>query len=295
MQAVANGAEAKAAEYKKNAEKALKAWFAGSSKFEAAAECYSNAGVQYKLAKNWAEAGNCFASAAELSLKAKNNTDAANYFTQAAESYKHCDPLKAVDFYNRAVPMKAEANQFSQAAKLTKEIAEIQEESHDLKLAIHAYEQAAEFAKMDSQPTSANQYNLKVAHLKAQDKQFKDAIRIFEQVAQESLPNQLLRYSCKDYYFKAMLCRLASVDEKDDAASLEETLKNYITLCPSLNNTREQIFLTKALKAFSEHDVDGYTAATVELDKIIPIDSWKADIMLQVKEKIKKSGQPDFT
>ena len=55
----------------------------------------------------------------------------------------------------------------------------------------------------------SNQMFLKVAHLAAELEEFDKAIEIFERVASASIDNNLTKWSCREYLFKAGLCILA--------------------------------------------------------------------------------------
>lgn len=56
----------------------------------------------------------------------------------------------------------------------------------------------------------ANKYFLKVADLAAIEGDYYKAIAQYEKVAKVSVDNQLMKWSVKDYFFKAGICHLAS-------------------------------------------------------------------------------------
>lgn len=56
----------------------------------------------------------------------------------------------------------------------------------------------------------ANKADLKVAELSADFGEYDKATEFFERVGYASLSNNLMKYSVKDYYFKAGICHLAT-------------------------------------------------------------------------------------
>jgi alpha-soluble NSF attachment protein len=76
--------------------------------------------------------------------------------------------------------------------------------------ALEAYDTAADWYLSDQAEATANKAHLKVADLAAISEQYQRAITKFEDVASRSLQNNLTRFSAKDYFFKAGICRLAS-------------------------------------------------------------------------------------
>ena len=56
----------------------------------------------------------------------------------------------------------------------------------------------------------ANKYYLKVADLAAIEADYYKAIGFYEKVGKVSIDNNLMKWSVKDYFFKAGICHLAS-------------------------------------------------------------------------------------
>lgn len=56
----------------------------------------------------------------------------------------------------------------------------------------------------------ANKYYLKVADLAAIEADYYKAIGYYEKVGKVSIDNNLMKWSVKDYFFKAGICHLAS-------------------------------------------------------------------------------------
>jgi len=67
--------------------------------------------------------------------------------------------------------------------------------------------QAADYYDGEDSKSSANKCLLKVAAYAAQLEQYTKAIELYERVAMVCLESPLLKYSVKDYLFRATLCQ----------------------------------------------------------------------------------------
>uniref|UniRef100_A0A8C0ZA59 Beta-soluble NSF attachment protein n=1 Tax=Cyanistes caeruleus TaxID=156563 RepID=A0A8C0ZA59_CYACU len=146
---------------------------------------------------------------------------------------------------------------FTIAAKHHITIAEIYEaELVDIEKAIAHYEQAADYYKGEESNSSANKCLLKVAAYAAQLEQYQKAIEIYEQVGTNTMDNPLLKYSAKEYFFKAALCHFI-VDELNAKLALEK----YEEMFPAFTDSRECKLLKKLLEAHEEQNSEAYTEA----------------------------------
>ncbi|PNF32238.1 Alpha-soluble NSF attachment protein [Cryptotermes secundus] len=209
--------------------------FGGSSKVEEAVECYQRAANMFKMAKKWGAAGNAFCEAASLHAKAGNKHDAATNYVDAANCFKKSDPNEAVNSLLKAIEIYTDMGRFTMAAKHHQSIAELYEtEAVDLDRAVQHYEQAADYFKGEESNSSANKCMLKVAQYAAQLENYDKAIQIYEQVASSSLESSLLKYSCKEYFFRAALCHLCV-----DVLNAQHALEHYQELYPAFQDSRE--------------------------------------------------------
>lgn len=60
----------------------------GSNRLEDAVDCYKQAGIAFKMAKNWPQAGRAFCEAANLHAQAGSRHDAATNYVDASNAYK---------------------------------------------------------------------------------------------------------------------------------------------------------------------------------------------------------------
>uniref|UniRef100_A0A8B9JX27 N-ethylmaleimide-sensitive factor attachment protein, alpha b n=1 Tax=Astyanax mexicanus TaxID=7994 RepID=A0A8B9JX27_ASTMX len=292
--------------------------FGGSSKMEDACDTYSRAANMFKMAKNWSgnvwhalllkilvnniynagvfmysvtfitffcilAAGNAFSQAALLHLQMQSKHDAATNFIDAGNAFKKADPQEAINCLNRAIEIYTDMGRFTIAAKHHITIAEIYEtELVDIDKAIAHYEQAADYYKGEESTSSANKCLLKVASYAAQLEQYPKAIEIYEQVGTHAMDSTLLKYSAKDYFFKAALCHFCI-----DMLNAKLALQKYEEMFPAFSDSRECKLVKKLLDACEEENVDAYTDSVKEFDMISRLDQWLTTMLLRIKKNIK--------
>ncbi|XP_028979127.1 N-ethylmaleimide-sensitive factor attachment protein, alpha b [Esox lucius] len=284
-----SGKEKEASALMAEAEKKLKssqsffgALFGGSSKVEEACDMYARAANMYKMAKNWSAAGNAFCQAARLHLQVQSKHDAATNFIDAGNAFKKADPQEAINCLNRAIEIYTDMGRFTIAAKHHISIAEIFEtELVDIDKAIAHYEQAADYYKGEESTSSANKCLLKVATYAAQLEQYQKAIEIYEQVGTNAMDSTLLKYSAKDYFFKATLCHFCV-----DMLNAKLALQKYEEMFPAFSDSRECKLVKKLLDAYEEQNVEAYTDAVKEYDTISRLDQWLTTMLLRIKKTI---------
>ncbi|XP_054528422.1 alpha-soluble NSF attachment protein isoform X1 [Pan troglodytes] len=245
----------------KNSQSFFSGLFGGSSKIEEACEIYARAANMFKMAKNWSAAGNAFCQAAQLHLQLQSKHDAATCFVDAGNAFKKADPQEAINCLMRAIEIYTDMGRFTIAAKHHISIAEIYEtELVDIEKAIAHYEQSADYYKGEESNSSANKCLLKVAGYAALLEQYQKAIDIYEQVGTNAMDSPLLKYSAKDYFFKAALCHFCI-----DMLNAKLAVQKYEELFPAFSDSRECKLMKKLLEAHEEQNVDSYTESMVAL------------------------------
>ncbi|KAI7790673.1 alpha-soluble NSF attachment protein, partial [Triplophysa rosa] len=240
---------AEAEKKRKSSQSFFGSLFGGSSKLEDACDMYARAANMFKMAKNWSAAGNAFSQAALLHLHMQSKHDAATNYIDAGNAFKKSDPQEAINCLNRAIEIYTDMGRFTIAAKHHVTIAEIYEtELVDIDKAIAHYEQAADYYKGEESTSSANKCLLKVATYAAQLEQYPKAIEIYEQVATHAMDSNLLKYSAKDYFFKAALCHFCV-----DMLNAKLALQKYEEMFPAFSDSREcKLVKVRLLKAANE-------------------------------------------
>lgn len=274
---------ARAEEFEKKAEKKLSGWGIFSSKFEDAADLFDKAANSFKLAKSWDKAGSTYVKLANCHLKSESKHEASQAYVDAAHCYKKTNISEAVSCLDHAVNLLCDIGRLSMAARYLKEIAELYESEQNIEQAVVYYEKSADFYSSEEVTTSANQCKQKVAQFAAQLEQYQKSIEIYEEIARQSLNNNLLKYGVKGHLLNAGLCQLC----KGDVVAINNALEKYQELDPTFSGTREYRLLADVAAAVDEEDVGKFTDVVKEFDSMTPLDSWKTTLLLRVKEKLK--------
>lgn len=263
--------------------------FGGTSKLEDAAELYVSAGNMFKMAQKWSAAGKAFMEAAQLQITLQSKHEAGQRFVDAGNCFKKTDVEEAVRAFEMAINIYTDMGRFTMAAKHHITVAEIHEgNSSDLEKAIFHYEQAAQYYRGEESNTSANKCLLKVAMYSAQMEEYAKALEIYEQVAADAIENSLLKYSAKEYFFKAALCHMCI-----DIVEAQRAVDKYCDMYPAFQDTRECKLLRTLLEAKEEENVESFTEAVKEYDSISRLDQWLTTILLRIKKGMNE--EPDLT
>ncbi|CBI18077.3 hypothetical protein VitviT2T_011878 [Vitis vinifera] len=273
----------KGEEFEKKAEKKLSGWGLFGSKYEDAAELYEKAANSFKLAKSWDKAGSINIKLANCHLKLDSKHEAANAYADAANCYKKTSNKEAIACLEQAAAIFLEIGRLNMAARYYKEIGELYEVDQNLQQAIEKFDQAAELFQSEEVTTSANQCRQKVAQFSAQLEQYPKAIEIYEEIARQSLNNNLLKYGVRGHLLNAGLCQLC----KGDVVAITNSLERYQELDPTFSRTREYKLLADLAVAVDEEDVAKFTDVVKEFDSMTPLDAWKTTLLLRVKESLK--------
>ncbi|KAJ9160411.1 hypothetical protein P3X46_025815 [Hevea brasiliensis] len=274
---------ARGEEFEKKAEKKLNGWGLFGSKFEDAADLFDKAANSFKLAKSWDKAGSTYVKLANCHLKLDSKHEAAQAYVDAAHCYKKTSTNEAISCLGQAVDLFCDIGRISMAARYYKEIGELYESEANFEKAIDFYEKAADFFQGEEVTTSANQCKQKVAQFGAQLEQYQKAIEIYEEIARQSLGNNLLKYGVKGHLLNAGICHLC----KGDVVAITNALERYQDLDPTFSGTREYKLLADIAAAIDEEDIAKFTDVVKEFDSMTPLDSWKTTLLLRVKEKLK--------
>ncbi|XP_030762350.1 alpha-soluble NSF attachment protein [Sitophilus oryzae] len=262
--------------------------FGGSNRLEDAVECFQRAANLFKMGKSWSSAGSAFCEAANLHLRSGSRHEAATNYVDAANCYKKSDINEAVNCLLKAIEIYTDMGKFTMAAKHHQTIAEMYEsEAVDLEKSVQHYEQAADYFRGEESNASANKCLLKVAQYAAQLENYEKAIQIYQEVATSALESSLLKYSAKEYLFRAALCHLCV-----DVLNSQHALERYIQQYPAFQDSREYKLVKTLIDHIEEQNVDGYTEAVKEYDSISRLDQWYTTILLRIKKQLNEN--PDL-
>lgn len=235
------------------------------------------------------KAGATYIKLANCHSKLDSKHEAAQAYADAAHCYKKTSTKEAVSCLEQAVNLFLDIGRLNMSARYYKEIAELYELEHNFEQAMVYFERAAELFQSEEVTTSANQCRQKVAQFAAQLEQYPKAIDIYEEIAQQSLNNNLLRYGVKGHLLNAGLCQLC----RGDVVAITNSLERYQELDPTFSGTREYRFLAELAAAIDEEDVAKFTTIVKEFDSMTQLDAWKTTLLLRVKDALKAKEQEE--
>lgn len=137
----------------------------------------------------------------------------------------------------------------------------------------------------------ANKLWLKVADIAALDGDYVKAIDGYEKVAQQSINNNLMRYSVKEYFLKAGICHLAT----KDMISTQRALEKYRDMDPGFASQREHQLLIDLVQAIEEGDQEKYADKLYAYDQMSKLDKWKTALLLRIKNDIQDGADNEFS
>jgi len=256
--------------------------FGGASNQDEALECYGRAANLYKMAKKWSQAGQTFVTIATYHSKIGGKHDAATNFVDAANCFKKSDPKEAVNCLSKAIEIYTDMGRFTIAAKHHQTIAELYENDiADFERAMQHYEKAADYFRGEESNSSANKNMLKVALHAATLENYERATQIYEQVAASALESSLIKYSAKDYFFRAALCHLCV-----DPVNAQHAVQRYEEQFPAFGDSREAKLVKALIKHLEDEDVEAFTTEVKNFDQISRLDQWFTTILLRIKKQM---------
>jgi len=304
MSAMKKAQKAKAETFITEAEGLLskRSWFSSSKERndEEAAETFEKAANAFKVGGLNQDAGDTYVRAAELYRdRLSDFNHASKAFNSAGTCYKKHSPPDAVMAFQQAVSLYTDNARITQAAKLSKEIAELyeneeidEEEKSHVVLAIEAYEQASELFGMEDSKSAASQCLVKIAELCSaalDPPDYSRASKIYDDLGRRCLTSNLLKYNAKGYFLQAVLCHLANSDD----VGAEQACAKYESLDYTFGDSREGKFANSLIEAVKGYDVEEFATTCFEFDRISKLNPWQTSILVKVKRSIDEGGDGD--
>lgn len=256
-------------------------------KYQDAADLYTQAANAFKMQKQNIEAGKAFEQAAQVQTQnLKEPDDAANSLVDAFKAYRKDDPQAAARCLDIAINRYCAKGNFRRAASQKEQLGELFEvDVGDLKAALECYEAAAGWYEGDNATALANKLWLKVADISALESDYYKAIENYERVAEQSVNNNLMKYSVKDYLLKAGICHLAS----GDIVAAQRALEKYRDLDPSFAAQREHQLLVDLTESIEAKSQEQFSDRLFQFDQVSKLDKWKTTILVRVKNSIEEA------
>ncbi|KUI67249.1 hypothetical protein VM1G_03523 [Cytospora mali] len=256
-------------------------------KYQNAADLYLQAANAFRMQKSNREAGQTFEKAAQIQINnLKEPDDAANTYVDAFKVYRPESPEDAARCLEFSINQYCAKGNFRRAASHKESLGDVFENQlADMKRALEAYEAAAGWYESDGASALANKLWLKVADIAALDGDYPKAIDNYEKVAHQSINNNLMRYSVKEYFLKAGICYLAA----GDMIATQRALEKYRDMDPGFATQREHQLLIDLIAAIEEGDQEKFADKLYAYDQMSKIDKWKTAILLRIKSAIEEA------
>ncbi|KAF2762313.1 TPR-like protein [Pseudovirgaria hyperparasitica] len=276
------------------------AWYNLSSKmkgsqednYDMAGQKYREAANAYRLQHQYKEAGDTFlflATFYETKMRDMEN-EAANMRVEAFNTWRKTHPELAAGALRQVIDHFKKTN-LRRASKFSEDLAKLYEiELGDNERALAEYETAAMGYQNDNADALANKNFLKAADLSALAGDYYKAIGYYVEVAKQSISNNLMRYSVKEYLFKAGICHLAT----NDTLGATNAFTEYAALDNNFAIAREHKLLVDLAEAANEGNDEAFSEALYLFDQMSKLDDWKTAILRRIKENI-QNKQEDFS
>lgn len=262
-----------------------------SYRLEEATDLFIQAGNQYRLIKDYDQAGRQFVRAANVQKQLKNHNDVANHLVEAYKCFKGVSPNEAIDSLSQAIHIFLTQNgQFRRAANFTMDLGELYESINDLQKAIDSFEQAGDYFETDGAEALSTKAFLKCADLSSLSGNYAKAIDLYEKIIKKLVGNALSKWSLKDYFFKSILCTLCL----DDIIEAQKKLEFYCQEDPSFPSTREFKLLESIFEAIQEGDNQMFSDKVFEYDQFSKLDKLKTQLLLKIKNSVVEKEDDDL-
>ncbi|CAH6720699.1 alpha-soluble NSF attachment protein [[Candida] jaroonii] len=272
----------------------LMSFFSGGSqsyRSEEATDLYIQAANQYRLMKDFDNAGKQFVKAANIQKSLKNHNDVANNLVEAYKCFKDVSPHEAIDSLSQAIHIFLTQNgQFRRAANFTLDLGELYEGINDLPNAIKSYEQAGDYFITDNAEALSNKAFLKCADLSALSGDYNKSVELYDNIIKKSVGNSLSKWNLKDYFLKSILCILCL----GDSIEASKKLNYFLSEDPSFESTREYRLINDVLESIQQGNIDMFTDKVYEYDQFSKLDKLKTQLLLKIKNSVVEPEDDDL-
>eukprot|EP00992_Anisonema_acinus_P008430 TRINITY_DN4518_c0_g1_i1.p1 TRINITY_DN4518_c0_g1~~TRINITY_DN4518_c0_g1_i1.p1 ORF type:complete len:608 (-),score=135.29 TRINITY_DN4518_c0_g1_i1:95-1876(-) len=199
------------------AEEALAAYSSGHQ-WNDAREHFQDAADAFEREGRYGKAGEAYIRVADCFGKIGSPIESAKAMVRAAEAFAQVNPEDAIATLNETIDIFEDFKLTKMVGRVYKQIAELYERINNFRDSIDFYLQAADLYEGDEHVATRVMCHKKVAELYARSGLYKDAIQTYELLATTVFENNLSanpvlgRLEVKDFYFRAVLCYLAQVE-----------------------------------------------------------------------------------
>jgi alpha-soluble NSF attachment protein len=172
---------------------------AGSSAIEDARALYVQAGNAAKAESDYPTSVEAYKRALEMSTE---DYEKAQMYEAIASSYKMIDVSQAVSPLTRAAEVHMSQGKWTMASQTLEKVAELYEQLNDLDNMLKCLREAHRFLKQEGQKAGANRVQKKIAEILALQHEFMRAQQEYEEMADRTKDDPMLKYGAKDYWLR---------------------------------------------------------------------------------------------
>ena len=172
---------------------------AGSVASDDARALYVQAGNASKAEGDYPGSVEAYKRALDLSAE---DFEKAQMCEAIASSYKMFDLTQAVPALTRAAELHMSQGKWTMASQTLEKVAELYEQMNDLENMMKCLKEAHRFLKQEGQKAGANRVQKKMAEVLALQHEFMRAQQEYEEMADKTKDDAMLKYGAKDYWLR---------------------------------------------------------------------------------------------
>jgi len=171
----------------------------GSGANDDARELYIQAGNAAKAEGDYPTSVEAYKRALDLSTE---DYEKAQMYEAIASSYKMFDLPQAVAPLTRAAELNMTQGKWTMASQILEKIAELYEQMNDYENMMKSLKEAHRFLKQEGQKAAANRVQKKMAETYVLQHQFIQAQQEYEEMAEKTKDDGMLKFSAKDFWLR---------------------------------------------------------------------------------------------
>jgi alpha-soluble NSF attachment protein len=172
---------------------------AGSTAGEDARALFVQAGNAGKAEGDYPTSVEAYKRALDLSTE---DYEKAQMYEAIASSYKMFDIPQAIPPLTRAAEMHMSQGKWTMASQTLEKVAELYEQLNDLDNMMKCLKEAHRFLKQEGQKAAANRVQKKMAETYALQHQFIQAQQEYEEMAEKTKDDGMLKFTAKDFWLR---------------------------------------------------------------------------------------------
>lgn len=194
-----------------------------------------------------------------------------NHYDNAISSYANA--IKSLGIDNIATIIKSHVA-----------TAKLYEKQGEYDNALKSYETAYGLHGLYSSTTSYRVME-DIARLNVVTGSYQKALENYEILSQDAIDHPALKYMCKEYLMRAMLCHICIHSEDSDVSEIKTIHNEYKSKYPIFCDTMENSLVENVLDSIEHSDSDKFHESIIEFDKIRKFDTVQEKLLLTIKNK----------